>query len=54
MDSILARTTAFQVTVEANHHLFNKINGTYTSAECEQILKTITNEGLYAADPNAI
>ena len=51
MDSILARTTACQVTTDANRHLFDKINGgTYTSAECEQILRTITTEGLNAAD----
>ena len=51
MDSILAKTTAQKVTVEANRHLFNKINGTYTLAECKLTLKTVSNEGLGAADP---
>jgi hypothetical protein len=51
MDSILARTTSCQVTMDANRHLFNKINGnTYTSAECEQILREVTTNGLNAAD----
>ena len=40
MDSILAKITAQKVTVEANRQLFNKINDTYTLAECELILKT--------------
>ena len=37
MDSILAKTMALKVTVEANRHLFNKFNGsTYTLAECKK------------------